>query len=148
MWKGWTPSKEPLNDQNAWQPSTQQLRWSFSFFPISLPFSKGSVYPGRVALNPGAFVVLRLAVASANVNANEMSAVPLPVDTLKKNSAKKRGGGVHVGSTILFLGRISAFIYECIHAQEKKNKNKQAKELQQFPSLEMVQKPHQLTTPL
>ncbi len=32
-------------------------------------------------------------MASANVNANEMSAVPLPVDTLKKNSAKKRGGG-------------------------------------------------------
>ncbi len=94
-------------------------------------------------------------MASANVNANEMSAVPLPVDTLKKNSAKKGrggegrgGGGVHVGSTILFLGRISAFIYECIHAQEKKNKNKQAKELQQFPSLEMVQKPHQLTTSL
>lgn len=59
-------------------------------------------------------------MASANVNANEMSAVPLPVDTLKKNSAKKKlGVGGHVGSTILFLGRISAFIYECIHAQEK-----------------------------
>lgn len=71
-------------------PSTQELRSSFSFLPpLALSFSRGSVYPGRVALNPGAFVVLKLAVASANVNANEMSAVPLPVDTLKKNSTKK-----------------------------------------------------------
>lgn len=54
----------------------------FPVFPLSLSFSRGSVYPGRVALNPGAFVVLKLAVASANVNANEMSTVPLPVDTL------------------------------------------------------------------
>lgn len=87
-------SKEPLNDQKEWQPF--HARTSMIFFPFSpsLSFSRGSVYPGRVALNPRAFVVLKLAVASANVNANEMSTVPLPVDILKKNSTKKWGGGV------------------------------------------------------
>lgn len=83
-------------------------------------------------MNPRAFVVLKLAVASANVNANEMSTVPLPVDTLKKNSTKKWSGGVgwfggHTGSTILFLGRICAFIYERIHAQGKTRTKKHAK---------------------
>lgn len=107
---------QPLNDQNAWQPFHARTMMIFCLSSLSPSPSRGSVYPGRVALNPGAFVVLRLAVASANVNANEMSPVPLPVDTLKKNSTKTRGaGGVHD----FILGRISAFIYECIHAREK-----------------------------
>lgn len=122
VWKGWTPSKEPLNDQNAWQPSTQQLRWSFSFFPPSLSFSRGSVYPGRVALNPGAFVVLRLAVASANVNANEMNAVPLPVDTLKKNSAKKRGGGARGEHNFIFGQDLCIYLW--MHPCTRENKDK------------------------
>lgn len=130
VWKGWTPSKEPLNDQNAWQPSTQQLRWSFSFFPPSLSFSRGSVYPGRVALNPGAFVVLRLAVASANVNANEMNAVPLPVDTLKKNSAKKRGVCTWGAQFYFWAGSLHLFMNASMHKRKQGQKKQQQKNRQ------------------
>lgn len=99
---------------------------------LCLSFSRGSVYPGRVALNPGAFVVLRLAVASANVNANEMSAIPLPVDTLKKNSAKKKcvvGGGTHTwGAQFYFwAGSLHLFLNASMHKrklEQKKNKNR------------------------
>lgn len=57
--------------------------------PLSLSLSsRGSVYPGTAALNPQFFVVLRLAVASANVNTNDTNLLPLPVNTLKKNSTK------------------------------------------------------------
>lgn len=59
-------------------------------------------------------------VAPANVNANDTSPGPLPVDTLKKRSTKS--------TRFLCLSRIPEFIYECIQNTERENKVERAKE--------------------
>lgn len=54
-------------------------------------------------------------MAPANVNANDTSPVPLPVDILKKEEHKK-------STRFLLLSRIPEFIYECIQNTERENK--------------------------
>lgn len=56
-------------------------------------------------------------VAPANVNANDTSLGPLPVDILKKKSTR-----------FLFLSRIPEFIYECIQNIERENKVERGEE--------------------
>lgn len=51
-------------------------------------------------------------MAPANVNANDTSPVPLPIDILKKKSTKR----------FLLFARIRKFIYECIQNTERENK--------------------------
>ncbi len=122
----------------------------FFILPHLSPFFQGICLSRQGGFEPWSLCSSEACVASANVNANEMSAVPLPVDTLKKNSAKKGGGGGggHVGSTIYFwAGSLHLFMNASMHKRKKIKINRQ-KNYNSFQVWKWCRNHHQLTTPL